>query len=109
MRINLAIPCPDVKINLMKNTKTKTTLNENRTFTVTLQGKVLALKPNPLATQKREVETYCLTRAIQIVQDDIRDNWSDKSVRVIAVREGPMFTPEVDAEMKREKDEWRSR
>jgi hypothetical protein len=92
----------------MKTTK-NSGLNPNKTFTVTLQGRVLALKPDSLATQKREVETYSLSRAIQLVQNDIQQNWHDDDIRVIAVREGPMFTPEVDAEMKLEKDEWRCR
>jgi hypothetical protein len=73
-----------------------------RTFTLTLTN-------GDGSPQKHEVKTYCMERAIGKMRNDIESNWHDKTMRVIAAREGSMFTPEEEAELKREKDEWRSR
>jgi len=82
--------------------KTKTTLKERETFTVTLSAGKKSSEGS--GESKREIKSYSILWAVTDMENDIQNNWYDKSVRVVAVREGSMFTPEEEEELKREKD-----
>ena len=76
---------------------TKSTLKKKSTYTLTLSN-------GNGSDEKREVKAYDVLWAVTEMQHDIEYNWHNKAMRVVAVREGYMFTPEEEEELNREKD-----
>jgi len=78
-------------------------MNKKKTFTITL------LTGSNGQRSQREVKAWGMIWAVTDMNNDIRNNWHDKSVRVIAIREGKLFTDDEEAEISREKAIWRCR
>ena len=84
----------------MRDTKT---LTEKTTFTVTLDG-----GRTHDGESRREIKAAGILWAVTLMQNKIT-TWHDNTVKVIAVREGNMFTADEMEELDRDKAEHRCR